>query len=103
MKEAKRYLKTTPYNFLGKAREYSSSRTSKVMYLNEKLNMDAMKVSKSIEIATDFRLSNEKFASENFQIMNYGIGGRIAPHLDSSKITIISQSLLPYICLWLKK
>ena len=42
-----------------------------------------MKLSKSIELALKLRLSHEKYASENFQIMNYGIGGKISPHIDS--------------------
>ena len=29
-------------------------------------------------------LKEEKYASENFQVMNYGIGGKITCHLDSS-------------------
>ena len=28
-------------------------------------------------------MKEEQFASENYQIMNYGIGGRISMHLDS--------------------
>ena len=53
------------------------------MYINEKLTSKAMKLSKSIELALKLRLSHEKYASENFQIMNYGIGGKISPHIDS--------------------
>ena len=53
------------------------------MYINEKLSSKDMKVSKSIELALKLRLSHEKYASENFQIMNYGIGGKISPHIDS--------------------
>ena len=32
---------------------------------------------------TRYRMKEEQFASENYQIMNYGIGGRISMHLDS--------------------
>ena len=58
-------------------------RTSKVMYMNEKFVPMAMDLSKKVSQITGFKMKEEKFASENFQIMNYGIGGRITMHLDS--------------------
>ena len=51
--------------------------------MNEKLVSAAMKISKRIELVTRLNLYNEQFASENYQIMNYGIGGKITPHVDS--------------------
>ena len=78
-------LKTTPYTFLGKSREYSPLRSSKIMYVSETHTVKAMKLSKVIEMATGFTLTQDKYASENYQIMNYGIGGKIVPHIDSSK------------------
>ena len=45
-----------------------------------------MALSRKIERATKFNLYNEKFASENYQIMNYGIGGTISPHVDSDSV-----------------
>ena len=78
------------------------------MYMNEKLVPEAMKLSNKIQLVTRFRLYHEKYASkykvwkcgnfsaitqilreinfalgENFQIMNYGIGGKISGHVDS--------------------
>ena len=50
--------------------------------MNEKLVLAAM-ISNRIELVTGLNLYNEQFASENYQIMNYGIGGKITPHVDS--------------------
>ena len=77
-------LRSTPYIVNQKNEKFSKKRTSKVMYMNENLVKEAMVVSKKIEMATRFRLSYEKFASENFQVMNYGIGGKIDAHVDAS-------------------
>lgn len=43
----------------------------------------AMAISKRIEIVTRFKLYQDMFSSENYQVMNYGIGGKISPHIDS--------------------
>ena len=67
-----------------KENSYSKLRTSKVMYMNEKLVPMAMTLSKKITLATRYHMKKEKYASENFQVMNYGIGGRISGHLDST-------------------
>ena len=76
-------MKSTPYLTDEDNLEFSKDRTSKVMYMNENLVPQAMVLSQKIELATRFTLSNEIFASENFQIMNYGIGGKISAHTDS--------------------
>ena len=62
---------------------YSKLRTSKVMYMNELLVPEAMRLSKKVQQVTRFKLKDDKYGSENFQVMNYGIGGRISTHLDS--------------------
>ena len=54
------------------------------MYMNERLVPMAMTLSKKITLATRYHMKKEKYASENFQVMNYGIGGRISGHLDST-------------------
>ena len=76
-------MKTTPYQENGKDSSFSKARTSKVRYLNEKKWQVAMKISRRIEIITKFNICNEWFSSENYQVMNYGIGGKISPHIDS--------------------
>ena len=42
-----------------------------------------MKISDRIEVATNANVKSEKFASENYQIMNYGLAGKITPHMDT--------------------
>ena len=71
-------MKCTPY-YSNDGTEYESSkaRTSKIMYMNDYVVPEAMALSRKIEKATKLNLYNEKFASENYQIMNYGIGGTI--------------------------
>lgn len=57
---------------------------SKVMYLHEQ-QLDVIKsLSDRIDLATKFRTYAEKFSAENYQVMNYGIGGSIVGHLDST-------------------
>ena len=75
-------MHSTPY-VIGKSTvKYSKLRTSKVMYQNERLVEDIMPISNRIEWLTQLKLKHEQFASENFQLMNYGIGGKISPHVD---------------------
>ena len=47
------------------------------------LNKLLWKSSRKVTQITRYRMKEEQFASENYQIMNYGIGGRISMHLDS--------------------
>ena len=79
---ARGQTKPTPYG----DSNFSKHRTSKVMYMNENLEPAALTLSKKIKLATHFRLYKEMYASENYQIMNYGIGGKITQHTDSPEI-----------------
>ena len=79
---ARGQTKSTPYGTYDGSSDFSKQRTSKVMYMNEKLEKEAMVLSKKIELATHFRLYQEDYASENYQVMNYGIGGKINIHMD---------------------
>ena len=76
-------MKSTPYFTTSGPKDYSKDRTSKVMYMNEFVVTEAMTISRRIELVTNFQLSTKKFGSENFQIMNYGLGGMISGHVDS--------------------
>ena len=51
--------------------------------MNEVLVPEVKGLSRKISQITRYRLKEESFASENFQIMNYGIGGKISIHVDS--------------------
>ena len=77
-------MKSTPYTSNGSYDNFSKGRTSKVKYANERLVPEAMVLSKKIELATKFNLYHEDYASENYQIMNYGIGGKITNHVDET-------------------
>ena len=46
--------------------------------MNEFVVPETMAISKRIELVTNFQLSTKKFGSENFQIMNCGLGGMIS-------------------------
>ena len=83
---ARGQTKSTPYRTYDGFSNFSKHRTSKVMYMNEYLETVAMTLSKKIELATHFRLYKEMYASENYQVMNYGIGGQISQHTDSPGI-----------------
>ncbi len=50
--------------------------------MNEKVYDIADKLSDRIELSMKFQLK-QKFASENYQVMNYGLGGSIVGHVDS--------------------
>ena len=84
-------LKSTPLYEGNTLKAFTRQRTSKVMYMNELLVPKVSKLSRNIELATGFKLKHERFASENFQVMNYGIGGKICGHLDSSGIPFIED------------
>ena len=47
----------------------------------------AKKVSRRIELATGYKLSDPsyRFTAENYQIMNYGYGGTISLHMDATR------------------
>ena len=52
-------------------------------YANE-LKLDtAKRLSDKIEKATRFNLYKKDLDSENYQVMNYGIGGTVSGHVDS--------------------
>ena len=78
--------KSTPYFENGKDNGFSKKRTSKVMYMNELLIPEAGKISEKIEMVTKLHLKTDQYASENYQVMNYGIGGKISYHADTLPI-----------------
>ncbi|XP_059085836.1 prolyl 4-hydroxylase subunit alpha-1-like [Tigriopus californicus] len=84
LKEASKVrLKTTPLNVQNEIRDFTDLRSSKVAYFHDQDHPTAQKMSQKIEKALNFHLSTEFYASENYQIMNYGVGGNIVGHLDS--------------------
>ena len=57
-------------------------RSSKVVYQSESVRPGLERTSSIIKFATKFVLTGEKMASENYQVMNYGMGGTIKVHTD---------------------
>ena len=92
MNLAKGKMKSTPYVTKGVENGYSNKRTSKVMYMNELLVPEANKLSRNIEWITRMKLKSDQYSSENFQVMNYGIGGKISSHVDSLGIRYGAES-----------
>ena len=86
-------MKSTPFRDGKSSQEksYSKLRTSKVMYINEKLVPFMRPISRRITLATKFKMKEDPHASENFQIMNYGMGGRIGNFRLLKKLRIYSQ------------
>jgi len=92
-------MKSTPLTVQNKGEEYTRLRTSKVMkdinlqtksflkvtYLSEDYDKDAAKLSKRVSLALNMVITGAKYASENYQVMNYGLGGSITGHLDTSR------------------
>ena len=88
MREASGEMITTTlvdYNQQGDVKDgYTSRRTSKVTYRSERSLADPLRGwTRRIEQATRLDLTSTKLSSENYQIMNYGLGGAILTHRDS--------------------
>ena len=79
-------LKATPYSVGNKNLDFSYDRTSKVHYLSERTDSLTGKLTKRLELAMAYNmyLAERPYTSENYQIMNYGIGGKIGLHLDTN-------------------
>ena len=80
--EAAGKMRATPLSVNGSVSLYTQFRTSKVMYMNEHVYPISKDLSNSINLALKFNVTS-KFGSENYQVMNYGMGGSIVTHLDS--------------------
>ena len=86
--KTKTRLKATPYAPKGVVREFSYDRISKVHYLSERTDNLTWRITKRLELAMAYNLyiADRPYTSENYQIMNYGIGGQISLHLDDRDI-----------------
>ena len=76
-------MRSTPLLLKENVSTYTQYRTSKVMYMNEKMYPSANAFSKRLNLALKFNVTSQ-FGSENYQVMNYGLGGTIVSHLDST-------------------
>ena len=80
---AKGKLVATP-SYTNNKQEVTNARTSKMTYLNDEKYGQLRKLSERIQLITRFSLFKEKFASEHYKVMNYGIGGKVQGHWDST-------------------
>ena len=83
--KTKTRLKATPYLTGQELQEFSYDRTSKVHYLSERTDNLTRRLTKRLELAMAYNIyvADRPYVSENYQIMNYGIGGKIGLHLDT--------------------
>ena len=64
----KNKLFTTPLLVDGIEKKFHKLRTSKIKYINELIDQNALKISQRIEKATKFVLFQTRFDSENYQV-----------------------------------
>ena len=76
-------MRSTPLLVKEKVSSFTKLRTSKVMYMNEMKYPVANNLSQRLNLALKLNVTS-KFGSENYQVMNYGLGGTIITHLDST-------------------
>ena len=81
-------LKATPYIVNNDQEESSSLRSSKVHYESERRLARLVKISQRLELATGFKvfLEGRPYTAENYQVMNYGLGGKISLHSDGNEM-----------------
>ena len=84
--KAKGHMKATPYSVGDENHDFSYKRNSKIKYVSERNDQLARTVTSRLEKALAFKIFTPeyRFSSENYQLMNYGFGGLISLHLDSS-------------------
>ena len=70
--------------FIPSADGFVNGRSSKMTFLSDEKYPIMKHISQRVQLITKFNLNNEKFASENFKVMNYGLGGKITGHWDST-------------------
>eukprot|EP00095_Tigriopus_kingsejongensis_P008380 maker-scaffold9_size846264-snap-gene-1.8 protein:Tk08380 transcript:maker-scaffold9_size846264-snap-gene-1.8-mRNA-1 annotation:"hypothetical protein LOTGIDRAFT_233738" len=83
IQDAESNLRPTPLFVQDKIEDNTDLRSSKVRYIHDSDSRVAKQISSRIGRALNFDLRSDFYAAENFQVMNYGIGGNIAGHLDS--------------------
>ena len=80
-------MKVTPFTLsqaAGQANTYSDRRMSKVRYLSHRRDPLASQINRKLSHALDLDLDGAPIPAENYQLMNYGLGGYIELHQDSN-------------------
>ena len=71
---------------------YTGRRTSKVVYRSEAGVPALEKTSRRLSMATRTVINKAQYDSENYQIMNYGLGGAILVHKDVDDPNQVDES-----------
>jgi len=82
LKRGQGNIKSTPFQIGRETSFYTSQRVSKRLHLNEQQFQQGLESSKRIGLATKWTVHTEKGASDDYNIINYGIGGQIEIHVD---------------------
>ncbi|XP_023332537.1 uncharacterized protein LOC111704516 [Eurytemora carolleeae] len=75
-------VKSTPFQGRGRTEYYNTQRVSKRVHLKEDGFKEGMSSSKRISLATKWIVHTQKWASDEYSLINYGIGGQIEVHVD---------------------
>ena len=67
-------------------------RTSKVTYRSEAVLPPLAAWTQRLELATGLSIAQHRMDSENYQIMNYGLGGAILTHRDTDNLNLDDDS-----------
>ena len=75
-------LKSTPFQEGGRTKYYTTQRVSKRIHIREDQMDVAKATSRRISLATKWIVDQEKGASDEYNVINYGLGGQIEVHVD---------------------
>ena len=80
-------MKVTPFTLsqaAGQENTYSDRRMSKIRYLSHRRDRLASQINRMLSDALNLDLDGAPIPAENYQLMNYGLGGYIELHQDSN-------------------
>ena len=75
-------IKSSPFSAGGRTKYFTTQRVSKRLNLSEDQSSLAIQSSKRISLATNWIVDQEPGASDEYNIINYGLGGQIEVHVD---------------------
>ena len=75
-------IKSSPFSAGGRTKYFTTQRVSKRLHLSEDQSSLASQSSKRISLATNWIVDQEPGASDEYNIINYGLGGQIEVHVD---------------------
>ena len=71
----------TVHSIAGHLESFTPRRTSKIRFLSDQPGSTTARLTARLAAATGWQL-HRPFSQENYQVMNYGPGGQISPHMD---------------------